>query len=138
MVCWLWLPGDGDDVVEVLDGHGFGKELIDFAGHSGAGSPGEVVLVVAAAGSLGERDDAGGVVLVPAEADGLTAVVNEAVGQDFAEGADNLFGVLGPGLQLGDDMRSHRGLLLIWSVRNVSPAANRGDLQRGNWSMMLL
>lgn len=125
MVCWLWLPGD--DVVEVLDGHGFGKELTDFAGHSGAGSPGEVVLVVAAAGSLGERDDAGGVVLVPAEADGLTAVVDEAVGQDFAEGADNLFGVLGPGLQLGDDMRAHRGLLLIWlSVRNVSPAANRG------------
>jgi hypothetical protein len=31
------------------------------------------------------------------------------------------------------DMNRRLGL----SVRNVSPAANRGDLQTGNWSMTL-
>jgi hypothetical protein len=78
-------------------------DLSDFVGHSGIGSPGEAILVVPAAGPLGERHDAGGVALVSAEG-GLTAVVAEAVGQRFTEDAGNLFGVLGPGLVLGGDM----------------------------------
>jgi predicted flap endonuclease-1-like 5' DNA nuclease len=48
-----------------------------------------------------------GFVLVSAEVDGLTAVVGETVGQGFAEGVDNLPGVLGLGVVLGDDMHAH-------------------------------
>ena len=43
---FLFLVGEGDDVVEVLDGHGFGQHVSDFIGHAHLGAPSEVVDVM--------------------------------------------------------------------------------------------
>lgn len=98
------LPGEADDVVVKREGLGLGKEFIHFASESGLGAPCEAVLVILPFGPLRERDDVGGIVLVTAQVDGLTALALEALGESVAEFVDDLLGALGPGLQVGGDM----------------------------------
>ena len=80
---WRRSAGDADDLVEVLDRHRLRQHLADLVGEAGLGAPGEVLLVVATGGPLGERHDVSRVVLVAAERDYLAAVVFEASGRTW-------------------------------------------------------
>jgi hypothetical protein len=52
-------------------------------------------------------------ILAPAEVDGFTAVMLQAVRKGFAEGLDDRFGVLGPCPEFGGDIYAHLHPLLF-------------------------
>src|ERR1700751_2534199 len=106
--------------VVVVDDERPGQRGLEGAGKAALGTPREGVLEVATLGPLREPGDVIRVVLIAHDADGLAALVLEALAEDLYQQVGDIVPMAGLGKQFVGDQDAHQRIPLLFRIESTS------------------
>src|SRR5689334_10033649 len=105
--------------VVVVDDERPGQHGLEGAGKAALGTPREIVLEVATLSPLREPGDVIRVVLIAHDADGLAALVLEALAEDLYQQVGDIVPMAGLGKQFVGDQGTHQCIPLLFRIESA-------------------